>query len=141
MTTTTLTTVEQAILNHAVEDWAGQYIGGPFSLTNADAIRYVTEGHLCDLCARHGFAVVCAAVEEYITAHPEVLQQRFTRDQITQRERDRVRRADELLAEAGRAYKTADKARALKLIDEAELVAPRHRPLRGSYDWYRNRVR
>ncbi|WP_344923124.1 hypothetical protein [Streptosporangium oxazolinicum] len=77
-------------------------------------------------------------VDDYIAAHPEVLQLSFGARQDRRRRREAreqadQRRAEELSSEAFGAYQGGDYDRALELIDQAEQLSP------GSQQWDRIR--
>lgn len=140
MTTASFTPVDRARVRLAVEDYAGRYHGGPLGLGREDTIRYLVEGHLAALEGRYGTQAVWDAVAEVLLEHPEALEQQWTEAELTARQRARAARADELVAEAGRALKAGDRERALALVDEAALTAPDHCPRHRAYDWYRQRI-
>jgi len=140
MTTASFTPIDQARVRLAVEDYAGRYYGGPLGLGREDTIRYLVEGHLSALERRYGTQAVWDVVAEVLLEHPEALEQQWTEDEVTARQRARAARADELVAEAGKVLKAGDRERALALIDEAALTAPDHSPRHRDYEWYRQRI-
>lgn len=135
------TNAEQALIRQAVEDYAGRYYGGPFGLGRDDAARYVAEGHLGDVCDRHGLAAVWRAVSNFIDQHPRVLDRRLSDAEIRQRQADRSARAAELSRQAAAAFRAGDADRALALIDEGEQTCPGYRAGLRSWDDLRARVR
>lgn len=135
------TNAEQALIRQAVEDYAGRYYGGPFGLGRDDAARYVAEGHLGDLCDRHGLGHVWQAVAAHIDQRPQVLDQAFPEQELRQRQAERAARAGELSRQAARAFKAGDLARALALIDQGEQTCPGYRAGLRSWDDLRARVR
>lgn len=131
------TAVEQAAIAHAVQDWAPNYYGGPLELGPDSAVRYVTEGHLRDLVTAHGYNAVHDGVQDYLTAHPDLLDRRVTQEERSAREQARTTEATKLLTQAQDAVRTGDPEGALELVDHAEIAAPRWR----TYDRIRDRIR
>ena len=132
---------EQAQIRQAAEDHAGRYFGGPLGLGRDDAARYVAEGHLGDVCDRHGLAAVWREVSHFIDQHPRVLDQRLSDDELRQRQADRSAQAAELSRQAAAAFRAGDADRALALIDEGEQTCPGYRAGLRSWDDLRARVR
>lgn len=132
---------EQAQIRQAAEDHAGRYFGGPLGLGRDDAARYVAEGHLGDVCDRHGLAAVWQAVADLIDQHPRVLDRRLSDAELGQRQADRSARAAELSRQAAAAFRAGQIARALALIDEGEQACPGYRAGLRSWDDLRARVR
>ena len=132
---------ERAQIRQAAEDHAGRYFGGPLGLGRDDAARYVAEGHLGDVCGRHGLAAVWKAVADFIDQHPQVLDRRLSDVEISQRQADRSARAAELSRQAAAAFRAGDADRALALIDEGEQTCPGYRAGLRSWDDLRARVR
>ena len=139
--------LERAQIRNAVDDYAGQYYGGPMGFGRDDAARYTSEGHLPDLVERHGLSKVWEAVRAEIDERPDVLDRsEDERRRLRNERRDRANRlVDE---EALAAFKAGDYDRAEQLIDEAERLDPdardeddSDRRVKPSYDKIRAAIR
>lgn len=132
------TDVERAVIRHAVQDWAGAYHN-----TIGDPVRYVTEGHLNSLVTAHGLRAVWDAVDAYIRSHPRVLQLPvYGPEGREARQAARMVRARQLIVDAKAAFDAGEPDRALRLVDEAELVEPTYQPASGvTFDRVRDIIR
>jgi hypothetical protein len=138
----TFTPVEQAMIRHAVQDYAGRWYGqvGVFAFGRSDAARYVSEGHLGRLCDRHTLRAVWRAVAAEIDADPSVLETRYTDAHLAEREAARRAAADEADGRAHAAFAGGDLDATLAAIDDAELAAPTHRDWNGIRAFARQRL-
>ena len=116
----------------ATEDNAGRYFGGPLGLSQSDAARYTSEGHLSKLCDRYGLATVWRAVAEVIEARPELLTD--SEEVRQQRARDRAAACEAANVSAGDAYKAGNYPAALAALDEGDRADPDHR-VNGRHSW------
>ena len=132
------TDLEQAVIRHAVQDWAAQY-----HQTIGDPARYITEGHLGELVGRHTTNVVWDAVADYIRTHPRVLNLPVDGPQGRDARRAaRAHRAGQLMADAQGAFEAGDVDQALARIDEAELAEPTFEVRPGmTYEYLRWAIR
>ena len=114
-----LTRVEEARVRYAVEDWAGNYarVGG-------DPARYITEGHVEPVTARHGYNAVYAAVQALLDCEPAHLSRPTTEAERAARSRKRHDAASELGHAAVAAIGAGEYRRALWVVDDAEALAP-----------------
>lgn len=122
------TALEEAIIRNAVDDRAAGYYGGPLRLPRTDVPRYVSDGHLDDLVARHGRDAVWAAVASLIDADDSVLHRSQADRDMLRAEREA--RAEQMSRDALAAFKQADYDQALALVERAELIDPLYHPSR-----------
>lgn len=116
--------LDQIRVRIATEDHAATYHGGPLGLGPADAARYVSEGHLANLCDRHGLGDVWRAVAAVLEANPQLL----TDSRQTRQMRAR-RRAAACEGKAMQAYQLVrdrQYSRALAALSDAEQIDPDH---------------
>lgn len=120
--------VDMVRIRHAIEDHAGRWYGqvGPFVFGRWDCARYLTEGVLSKLGQDRGWdwSELWDFVDGYLAEHPQVMQVRYTDEQIRQREQARTDAARALERQALAAFRAGEFSRALELLDRAELVAP-----------------
>jgi hypothetical protein len=126
------TPVELATIRIAVEDHAAHYYRGPLGPSRKSAERYVSEGHLGELCDRHGLGPVWEAVAAEIEKRPELLER--SKDERAAAQPERRERAAAVDRDALDAFKAGDFDRADELIDAAELIDP------DFGDWRRARL-
>ncbi|WP_434740745.1 hypothetical protein [Micromonospora sp. SH-82] len=128
---------DRVTIAHTCQDWAATYNGGPLHLTRHDAVRYLADGHLDALTARHGRDTIWQAVAAYLDAHPDTLTApRTTQAQRAHRQAERDTRAAAHLAAAKDHHLRNLPYEALGLIDRAELASPTYR----DFDRYRQYV-
>jgi hypothetical protein len=133
-----LTPVERVMVAHACEDYAGQWYNNPLIRGDANSTaRYVTEGHLPEVEARHGLGLVWRAVAEHLAANSHILAAgALSEDQRATRRDARRTEAAELMNRAGAACTAGRFVESAELVDRAELVLPGFKP----FDRYRARV-
>jgi hypothetical protein len=125
MTATTaklLSELELLEIGYTADDHAGRYYGGPLGLNADDAARYVTEGHLGHLIARHGFGAVWDAVANHLACNPSVLT--LTNTARTEARNGRIASAEQHRKDAKRSFDIGDFDSALALIADAERLDP-----------------
>jgi N12 class adenine-specific DNA methylase/predicted ABC-type ATPase len=133
------TPAESALLRNTVEDHAAMYYGGPLGMNRGDTIRYVSEAHLKDLAATHGWAKVQQSVDAVIAEDESVLtRSQADRDQVRA---DRLARLDAISAAAGAAAQAGNWDPALAGLDEMESIDPTYRPAGLAIDDLRTRIR
>ncbi|MEN3308876.1 MAG: hypothetical protein V7603_5078 [Micromonosporaceae bacterium] len=131
------TPVELATIRNAVADHAARFYGGPAGFGRDSAARYVSEGQpLSELRDRHGRNAVWEAVAVQIRADESVLTR--SEEQRAAGQRERQARIEALMARADTAFEQRDFDLTVRLLDEAQLVDPAHRPTLGGtypYTW------
>ncbi|MBO4164292.1 hypothetical protein [Micromonospora antibiotica] len=128
---------ERVIIAHVCQDWAATYHSGPLRLTINDTVRYLSDGHLEDLTARHGRKAIWQAVAAHLQDHPATLTTpRTTAQQRDQRQTERDARAAAHLDAARHHHRQELPFEALALIDRAEMCSPRF----TDFDKYRATV-
>jgi hypothetical protein len=115
--------VERARMRYAVEDWAGNY-----ARFSGDPARYITEGHLRDEYAHHGYETVYQAVRTYLERHPNLVTMTTTAEERHERAKQRKAASIRLGDIAVAAIDAGDFERALRLVDDAEELAPGLQP-------------
>jgi hypothetical protein len=130
--TPSFTRVEDARIRYAVEDWAANY-----GRVSADPTRYITEGHLAEVVARHGYEPVYAAVRALLEREPGHLSSPTTEAERAERARKRHDAASELGHAAVAAIGAGDYRRAMWIVADAEALAPGLMP----WDRIRDRIR
>ncbi|MEU7802640.1 UvrD-helicase domain-containing protein [Micromonospora arborensis] len=131
-----LSDAEQALVAHACEDHAGDYVGDPLNVSPDDPERGVSHNHLDVLVERYGIQAVSLAVRRHLNHHPEILAAgRLTSVQREQQRTARDERARSKSSEAHREFKAGNYNRALQLLAEGELASPGFRPSNGNRSW------
>ena len=120
--TTGFTELEIAEIGHAADDHAARYYGGPLELCRDDAARYVSEGHLGHLISRHGLGTVWAAVADYLSRNPAVLE--LTEIARTEARHARIDAAEQARRNAKRNFDAGDFDSSLAMIAAAERLDP-----------------
>lgn len=119
------TAADLAHIRLVVADHVGTYHAPPGRLSLSDAVGYLIDAHLNDLADQHGLDTVRARVALVLIEQPDLLNHRYTWDQIDQRRHKRNEDARDNAALAFTACQDGALERALDLIDLSERLAPR----------------
>lgn len=122
--------LDQARIRNAVAEHAAGYHGGPLQLSQDDAARYVSEGHLGPLVSRHGLNAVWEAVAAEIARNPDSLV-----DNRKARSAEIRAKSEATAVRALEHFKAGELDEALAALAEGEAADPDFRSAGRGHTW------